>query len=282
MKILLGKNRLNGTAIENEGQFAEGTPAIRKEEDDIVLIQNKSEKPEIMFEDVSLRDSHIKHYRMTDGTMNAVIFNEPVHYYDEDSHCFRNIDNRLKKMEGNNTDFFNGYETRNNDFKVSLAGDLDQKYLMRVSKGVHSILWKVSEKGNTTNQGEIGYARNNAVKTIVSDDDENEQNELQVNPDGTILYSGMFENADLQYIISGDIVKENIIVKEKLGVYSYAFEIETHNLEVGLSQDNKAIEFYVNYINDDATQNKQVIFSTPSPVMYDAKGEECEDVYYEL
>ena len=67
MKILLGKNRLNGTAIENEGQFAEGTPAIRKEEDDIVLIQNKSEKPEIMFEDVSLRDSHIKHYRMTDG-----------------------------------------------------------------------------------------------------------------------------------------------------------------------------------------------------------------------
>lgn len=37
----------------------------------------------MLFEDEAKREENVKHFRMSDGSYRAQIFNEPVHYYDE-------------------------------------------------------------------------------------------------------------------------------------------------------------------------------------------------------
>ena len=298
MKVLLGKCRTDTTNEENKNITSE-TNAEQSQmknllqktkitEEDIILTRQEVLQPDIMYEDISLRDTRIKHYRMTNGTMNAVIFNDPVHYYDEESHCFRSIDNRFKEVGESDEEFLNGYETRYNDFKVSLAGNTRGNFLMRVSKGEHAIRWAACDniavaQRAVENSGVRYSVKNTAVRAVIQHGDMSEnQNRLHVNADGMMLYPDMFTNADLQYIVTGDKVKENIIVKQKDNAYAYAFKIKTQNLEVAVSADNKNIEFFVTRIVDDGTESKEVIFSTPTPIMYDANGNESEDVYYEL
>ena len=49
---------------------------------------------DVLFEDTSLREENIKHFRMSDGSYIAVDYGHAVHYIDE-AGVYQEIDNRL-------------------------------------------------------------------------------------------------------------------------------------------------------------------------------------------
>ena len=108
------------------------------------------------------------------------------------------------------------------------------------------------------------------------------ENELGKKNINKARFENIDVNADLEYVLSGNNIKENIIVKEKSDSYEYSFSLKTNGLKVRLSDDNESIELYKEVLNSNGQLEEKVEFIIPSPYMYDANGETSEEVYYEL
>ncbi|MBE6683627.1 MAG: DNRLRE domain-containing protein [Ruminococcaceae bacterium] len=81
-------------------------------------------------------------------------------------------------------------------------------------------------------------------------------------------------STDLEYIISGGSIKENIIVKEKCESYTYTFELKFKGLVPALCEDGSIS------LNDEKTDEPVLVI--PKGYMYDANGEYSEGVAYSI
>ena len=88
-----------------------------------------------------------------------------------------------------------------------------------------------------------------------------------------IVYEDVFPSTDLRYTLSGNNVKEDIVVKERLDQYVYSFTLNLKNLEPKQTDDG-SIGLY-----DKA--GKQ-IYIIPAPYMVDAGDAYSEDAKYTL
>ena len=88
-----------------------------------------------------------------------------------------------------------------------------------------------------------------------------------------ILYEDVFENVDLEYIVSDQTVKENIIVKAPLDNYQFAFELNLDGLDYIINTDRSI-----------SLNNAQGVteFTIQSPVMFDANGLVSDSVSYNI
>ena len=59
--------------------------------------ESEAQTPEILAEEVSLREENVKHFRMSDGTVQAVQYAEPVHY--EQDGVWLDYDNSLDEVD---------------------------------------------------------------------------------------------------------------------------------------------------------------------------------------
>lgn len=90
-----------------------------------------------------------------------------------------------------------------------------------------------------------------------------------------ITYENILPNTDIQYILRGQSLKENIIIKSPGGGYAYAFELNLEGLKPELMKDG-SIELY------DINSRENVKFVIPAPYMYDANGEHSSAVAYQI
>lgn len=88
-----------------------------------------------------------------------------------------------------------------------------------------------------------------------------------------VVYKDIEKGCDLEYVVTENRLKENIIVNEHADVYEYAFELDTGKLRARISDNNKSI--VVTTANSD-----KVKYMIPAPVMTDADGKRSTDVYY--
>ena len=58
------------------------------------------------------------------------------------------------------------------------------------------------------------------------------------------VYENAESDTDIEYRLSGNNVKENIIVKERAEEYKYLFALNTKGLRMRLSDDNMQLELY--------------------------------------
>ncbi len=85
-----------------------------------------------------------------------------------------------------------------------------------------------------------------------------------------MTYKNIFKHTDLEYILSGNSIKENIIIKKASAAQeSYSFYITADGL-TGVMGENGEIVFH------DAENNE--IFKIPSPVMIDAENAVSKDI----
>ncbi len=77
------------------------------------------------------RSEFTKHFRMSDGTMKAITYSDPVHYKDGDE--FREIDNTLIESE-NET-----YKNTNSPFKVNFSKNFKNKGLVKINSDNYEI-----------------------------------------------------------------------------------------------------------------------------------------------
>lgn len=213
----------------------------------------------MVYEIKSLREENVKHFKLEDGTYQAVVYGQPVHRLNSDGE-WEDIDNHLsiisdnistsnsrvkfaKKITGNE----NIFTLHEDNYKVTFG-------LVGATKKVEGIYV------NTETNFDESASKLQKLTTLD-------------NLSASVVYKDILPGVDLEYILESNDIKENIIVKEFCDAYSYTFTIKLNSLEASL--DNNSV-----IISDDSTGEE--IYRIPTPYMYDALGEMSQDVYYTL
>ena len=204
----------------------------------------------VAYEEYSMREESVKHFRLADGTYVAAQYPEPVHYLDDDG-AWQDIDNRITES---------GSELTVPGGRIKFAKKITG----------NETLFTLHENGAKITMSLVG-ANKKTEGAVTSDHstDGGEETELgkMLNLEylnSSVLYEEILDGVDLEYVVSSLNVKENIIVKEKNAEgYSYSFELKLNNLTAELSSDGNV------YIRRHTGDEAYVI---PAPIVYDGEG----------
>ncbi|MBQ9744288.1 MAG: DNRLRE domain-containing protein [Clostridia bacterium] len=210
---------------------------------------------EVLDEKEELREENIKHYLLSDGTTKAVVYPVPVHYLNENGE-WTDIDNTLSLIS-------NEYSV-NNKFEIKFAKKSGSSGLLSIKDGEYKIT----------------FTPVNANKSDAEIDNPEKPNSLKFKDVSSlshlkskVTYGNAYEGVDLEYILTGNNIKENIIVNKKLDEYIFEFEIKVKGLELSV-QDGCVV-----FTDSETLEEK---YRIPLPYMYDANGEYSMAVEYNV
>ena len=209
----------------------------------------------VLGENESLREENIKYFDLSDGTSKAVMYSEPIHYKNSEGKWV-DIDNALT---------LNGSEySAKNKLEIKFANKSDSSGLLSIKDSEYKIDF------TPLNTNKVSVEIENAEKNNSRKFDDVKKLTSLISK---ARYSNIYDGVDIEYILVGNNVKENIIVKEKRESYSYSYELKLNKLNAELI--NGAI------ILSDSETN-EAIYKIPAPYMLDANGEYSEEVEYTL
>lgn len=256
---------------------AEGDAVAPPTSDDVTL---EGEAELFEFETISTvrevtewREENVKHFTLPNGTYQAVTYADPVHRKD-DAGVWQDIDNSLSLQS------FKG---------VSLLANADMRTVFAPSFAANTPLFTLSENGYgismsylSTGSGleltAIGAETTPAAVTNAPTRTKTEWDSIEeastVDNKTSIVYSGVRTNTDLEYILQGNDIKENIIVKAPATSYVYRFELALVGLTAQMNEDGSIS------LRDATTGDAK--YSIPAPYMVDANGERSNEVAYTL
>lgn len=221
---------------------------------------------------IELREENVKHFRLADGTYEAVIYAEPVHRQDENGE-WQDIDNTLTLSAEKSVQ---RYATP--DLRVSFADRFAaNKDLLVINENGYSISMKFindQATGQIATYGIPDPIVNNAEKRQNDRAFDDIADAAKIDNRSSILYNNIDTYTNLEYILQGNDIKENIIVTAQRECYEYVFQLNITGLVAEL----------------DATGNIELIdavtgqakYSIPAPYMSDSAGAYSDEVYYEL
>ena len=216
--------------------------------------QGKSEVL-VICEEEDLREENVKHFKLSDGTSKAVIYTQPVHYRDSEGKLV-DIDNALT-LSGNE------YSAKNK-LEIKLASKSGSSGLISIKDGEYK----------------IDFTPKNADKVSVEIENPQKTNSRKfddikalTNLVSKATYKGIYDGIDLEYILVGNNVKENIIVNKAQDSYTYSFEIKLNKLVAELKDGAVILSDY---------DSGEQVYKIPAPYMLDANGAYSEAVEYTL
>ena len=216
--------------------------------------------PRILFEDERRREANVKHYRLSDGTYLAAVYDEPVHYFDEQAQAFREIRDDFVAVE-------DGLETQKAGFRAKASLHALDGRVMTLTKGDARVEWSFLPAQPAENSA----AR---VKPKAAASAEG----FAAVPTGSeVVYEDVEPDVDLEYAVTAAKIKENIIVRSRRESYRFCFRLHCAGLSLRMSPEGDCIELCA-----DKDGETRVEFTIPSPYMYDADGAESESVFYEV
>lgn len=212
------------------------------------------------------RETDIKHFKMSDGSFTAVKYSEPVHFVQNGK--LVDIDNTLVQQSAVAVN--PGYTNSNAEISVVFAPDVTNDDLVSLSIGEYTV--KLGYVQNVTAVSAFGtysslYPRSVFVPLTQRLDDPKINSLIDdISTVSNILYTNIEPDVDLEYVLSGGSVKENIIVKNEKSSYVYKFNLDAGGLVARENSDGS-----IGYFDGD-----EEIFFTPAPIMYDADGNYSE------
>ena len=247
----------------------------------------------ISAEIVELRDECVKHFLLDNGAHIAVSYANPVHY--EENGQWKDVDNRL--MLSNSVKSVSGeatYVPRAGTMPASIPQDLANGQMLTMGYAGYTIGIGVSANNpavylesaaqvmavealtSTILQKEAARERestsNNAEKSQEElIEEHNKEFTTLKNLSSAVTYENVFPDTDIEYILSVNCVKENLIVKTTQGSYIYRFDLELDGL-IPVPQEDGSIWLTEQNDPDNA------IFILPAAFMYDANGEYSDAV----
>ena len=242
-----------------------------------VSFGNPDEFIPAVYEVEDLREENVKHFSLPDGTYQAVSYGGAVHRKNEDGEWV-DIDNRLVSS---------GSDYATEDGRISFV-----KAPISVDGG--SVLYTLTEGDYMLTVGIMGtdnriMADDNAVlvggaqienhpakpEILVTDSAEEQLSKLRdIDNTTEILYEDILDGTDIEYVLTGNDVKENIIVKEKRDSYTYTFAMIFKDLTAESTEDGSIILADI--------ETGEPVYYIPAPYMYDAAGEISYAVSYTL
>lgn len=217
-----------------------------------------AEEPTALYELTELRQADTKYIQMSDGTVRALVYDTAVHRPDGQE-GYTEIDNRLSEK---------GDGVENADARI--------KFSKKITG--NGTLFTLHEGNRKITLSLPGAVKKTPV-TVVRDGTDNTKAATKLEELSTLSkavssvgYRNILPQTDIEYILQGDNLKENIVVNAPRESYEYIFELELCNLTASLTDTGDIA------LND----GEERIYILPAPFMYDADGRYSEAVEYTL
>ena len=220
--------------------------------EETIDIENLSAS-DIVGEVTSLRDASTKHFQLADGSMLAVSY--PVSVHEQIDGEWIDIDNTLTEavsIDGD-TVLQSGAQT----MRVSFAAD-DQNGRLVTVENVHTDA-QVSMSLYSTNETALTVTEQVPSQELFA------LSELTA----ACTFENVYDDIDIDYVLTGTTLKENIIVKTVDAMQALTFALHCQNMTAVLQEDNSVLL-------QDADGN--TAYTIPAPFMYDADGAYCDDI----
>lgn len=228
-------------------------------------VSQEEEDPIVIGEDVDRRDSsNTKYFKMSDGTIKAAVYKDPVLYQDS-AGKWQEIDNTLETSDNENDEIsnFNGYATKSNKFRVKFAKNSNQKKLVSIKMGDYSVSLSLLNKTKKNNSS-MKQEKKAKIEDLTAASKASQK----------IYYENILPDTNIEYIVNGSGVKENIVIKSAQNNYQYSFEIDVKDLTLTLEDDG--------YIYAKDVNTGKTVFVLPKPFMLDANYEYSDSVSYSI
>lgn len=237
-------------------------------------------EPVVVSEDTSLRKEYEKHFLNSDGTHTAASYSIPVHYQDDATGEWKEIDNTLEET----TDETGAtvYKNRDGLFDVTFAKNpgVGGRGLVTMESEGHTISWQLigtAKKHATSSRSAVtsedivltGASAELIQATVPT------TNAVSMNAEkatGALVYSDLADGeADVRYTVTPLQVKEDYILAEApRHAVSYTAKLSlSDGLTPALTEDG-GVQI--------ASAGGNVIFEIAAPYMTDAAGEYSDDV----
>lgn len=224
----------------------------------------------VLSEVVSRREENVKHFDLGHGRFQAVAYGNAVHRKDENG-VWQDIDNRLYPAK----DRADLYATADGRTTVSAYSHSSKALITLRENGyviaLAPVFTQTAEKLKAASAVEI---QNHKENKIDSDRTLSIKDAAEASNTTTIRYADVFSSVDVEYLLSGNDIKENIIVNNEQNEYTYSFALAVVNLTPELKPTGEIV------LSDSSTGTEE--YWIPAPYMYDAHGEVSYDVSYEL
>ncbi|MCD4827675.1 MAG: hypothetical protein K8Q99_07850 [Acholeplasmataceae bacterium] len=197
------------------------------------------------------RTANTKTFRKVDGTYEVAMYNDIIHYQE---------DGKWKQINNSLNDTGSELENKDNKFKVKFPKKIDDNKSIKLTLDKYSIDWNILD----INQSTVSY-----------DESKTETNDIKelININQSVLYSQALQDVDIEYILTGSKIKENIILNNYIEDFRLTFEYKLKDLS--LIQDENGSILFLN-------QDEEVVFSFDELYMIDDELNTSFDVLYEL
>lgn len=164
------------------------------------------------------RTASSKVYLLESKLTEAVIFGTAVHYLENGK--YRDIDNSLQLST--NRAGKQKYVNKANSFIAEISPTLDSDWIVSVSKGKYRLSWSVEG----LQQGKTGTAKTPLNKASWQRMGQGQKRRELPDISSDVTYVDVFPNVDLQYILIGESIKENLILKGKSAINQFTQRIK--------------------------------------------------------
>ena len=242
----------------------------------------KESEYQIIGEQEEKRDGTTKYFLTEHGNGIAAVYNEPVHYQTKDG-SWEEIDNSL--AEATDSQIGEVFENAANDVTVKFTKKRDHKRLVTLDDGDYQLSWGFENAQKSGGNKDILVTE---PVTALSDKSEEipvtqeeihayNQKKMGVSKNQSeALYEDVYPNIDVQYIVTGKTVKENIILNDKSAAgQAISFHIRHNRMHIRAEEDGS-----LSLVENAAPQD--VIYTLAAPYMVDANGEISRDVRFEV
>ncbi len=217
---------------------------------------------EALVELTDQREANVKYFRNTDGSETAYLYNHDVHYKDEVGE-YQDIDNSLTEIETKAGKNVLTNEANSADFYF--AQDGSEGNLVSVWSEGYNLKWRLQSATESA-------AEDTTAATM--DEPQSRLNTAEEDQcvDGTIssaAYEDILKNVDVEYVLLGTELKENIILNNANVPSRFSFVLTTPS-----SLSAKETDGQVHFENS----NGDVVFKMSEAVMFDAAGAESTDI----
>ena len=209
----------------------------------------------ILFEDVTKRSEKAKHFKTKDGEYVAAIYDEPIHMFDETTGKYIEFADSLKEND-------DCYELTAGKFKARFPKEDDDSHFVEIERNRKCIGWHIQSNSARRNKASV-FKKERKNKTS--------RREFP-----HFKYENGENNIALEYDVTDDGVKENIILNSRPVDNSFKFDLKLNGLLAVLSGDKKTVTIY------DEDTDAVPDFILPKINMTDAAGVYSEDAHYEI
>ncbi len=247
----------------------------------------------IVSEVTEMREESVKYFLCDDGSYIAATYAAPVHY--NENGVWKEIDNTLtpSSKSGETVYLTKGglnvtvpselgsgkrFTATNEGYTISFGVKSIDNSLSAQAKVVETDTLPSVVKMNST--AEISDEKVTAssmaqkAETLTEKQKVEKFNNEQMTVDkqsGAVVYKGFNQQSDLEYIVTSNSLKENIVVYKPQAEYVYSFDLNSDGL-IPVEQANGSIIL----VESEASQ--EAVFTLDAPYMYDANGAESYDI----